>query len=233
MPHTRLWIQAIREYIFAYPFFESRAENNLHSMGRHIMESIGTAYRDHVVTVDIEAIRTIVKSTGYFNAEELLFAGEMVEERILLGEKSGYEFLIAENNGRVIGYSCFGRISGTQSSFDLYWIVVHPEYSGKRIGKELMHRTETRIRAMNGERVYAETSSRRQYQSTRAFYRSCGYLPEAVFEDFYGPSDAKIVFAKNLEAVQAARVVSMEVFALEQKASREDAQSRNPLTAAA
>jgi GNAT superfamily N-acetyltransferase len=233
MQNPRLWIHAIREYIFAFLFFESGMEYDLHSIGRNIMESNGIAYRDHVVPADIEAIRTIVKSTGYFNAEELLFAGEMVEERILLGEKSGYEFLIAEYNGRVIGYSCFGRIPGTQSSFDLYWIVVHPEHSGKRIGKELMHRTEACIRAMKGARVYAETSSRRQYESTRAFYRSCGYLPEAVFEDFYGPNDAKIVFAKNLEAVQAARVVSMEVFALEQKTLQDGNALPDALSAAA
>jgi hypothetical protein len=46
--------------------------------------------------------------------------------------------------------------------------------------------------------VYAETSSRPQYEPTRSFYRACGYRLEARLEDFYAPGDGKVIFLKVL-----------------------------------
>jgi len=48
--------------------------------------------------------------------------------------------------------------------------------------------------------VYADTSSRPQYEPTRAFYLSCGYVQEAFLADFYSPGDGKVIFVKPLSA---------------------------------
>ncbi len=49
-------------------------------------------------------------------------------------------------------------------------------------------------------RIYADTSSRPQYEPTRAFYLACGYTQEALLADFYAAGDGKVIFVKILSA---------------------------------
>jgi hypothetical protein len=46
--------------------------------------------------------------------------------------------------------------------------------------------------------VYVETSGRRDYAPTRAFYERAGYRPEARLADFYAPGDDKWIYVKPL-----------------------------------
>jgi GNAT superfamily N-acetyltransferase len=154
--------------------------------------------RDGVQPADMEAVRDLVAATGFFNAEEVGIAAELVAERLQRGLDSGYEFLFAERAGRLLAYSCFGRIPCTLASWDLYWIAVHPDAQGTGLGRRLMQETEKRVHSLGGTAVYAETSGRAQYAPTRAFYTHCGYGTAAVFDDFYAPGDAKHVFVKKL-----------------------------------
>jgi len=155
-------------------------------------------YRRTVEPADSGRVRKMTESSGFFNAEEVDVAVELVGERLKKGEQSGYFFIFAEINRRTIGYSCYGPISGTQCSFDLYWIVVENEYRGKKIGKFLLGKSEEAIRAMNGRRIYVETSSRELYAPTRKFYAGNGYRLEATLEDFYAPGDSKNIYIKEV-----------------------------------
>jgi ribosomal protein S18 acetylase RimI-like enzyme len=119
-------------------------------------------------------------------------------ERIAKGPASGYYFVFIELNGRLAGYTCYGPVPMTASSFDLYWIVVSPDFQGKGLGRMLMLETERLIRQARGDRVYVETSGRSQYEGTRAFYQRMGFRLETLLEDFYGPGDAKAIYSKNL-----------------------------------
>ncbi len=155
-------------------------------------------YRDSVRPADAGAVRALVEATGFFHAEEVAIAQELVDERLEKGAASGYEFLLADDGARLVGYSCYGRIPLTEGSFDLYWIAVHPDRQGSGLGRSLLVATELKIRAAGGTAVYAETSGRPQYAPTRGFYTRCGYDTAAVFADFYAPGDAKYVFVKSL-----------------------------------
>ena len=154
--------------------------------------------RDTVRPSDRDAIRVIVSSTTFFNAEEIDVAIELIEERLDRGEVSGYHFLFADTHDRTVGYSCYGPIAGTTASFDLYWIAVHNDYRGQGVGKMLLDASEEAIRRTGGQRIYAETSSRAQYLPTRGFYQACGYELEAVLQDFYAPGDSKCIFVKTV-----------------------------------
>ena len=98
----------------------------------------------------------------------------------------------------MLGYTCYGPIPGTDASFDLYWIAVHPDTQGKGVGKTLIRESEERIKAVGGQRVYIETSSKDQYVPTRRFYLACGYAQEALLADFYRPGDSKVIYSKAL-----------------------------------
>jgi hypothetical protein len=51
-------------------------------------------------------------------------------------------------------------------------------------------------------RVYLETSTRAQYEPTRAFYLRCGYQIVAELPDFYAAGDGKAIFLKVLPPMQ-------------------------------
>lgn len=157
-------------------------------------------FRDTVNPPDAEHVRAIVHSTGFFSPEEVEIAVELVTERLVKGLESGYHFLFVEHHNRVVGYSCFGPIPGAQASIDLYWIAVHSDFRGMGIGKKLMVESERAIQRMGGMRIYIETSSREQYQPTRAFYLACGYKQEALLEDFYAPGDSKVIYVKVISS---------------------------------
>jgi GNAT superfamily N-acetyltransferase len=155
-------------------------------------------YRQQIMAADAHAISRIVQSSGFFSAEEITIARELAEEKLDQGSGSSYQFLFAEDKDSVLGYTCFGLIPATLGSYDLYWIAVDERSRGIGLGKDLMKRTENIIGDLGGERIYVETSSRKQYEPTHLFYESCGYRREAFLKDFYAASDSKIIFVKTL-----------------------------------
>ena len=169
----------------------------------------GLVFRREVVPGDVEAVRSMTESTGFFSAEEVLIAEGLVRERIEKGPESGYHFIFAQERpgsgqdgswhaGHTVGYTCYGPIPGTKSSFDIYWIVVRQDRRGGGIGRALLARTEEDVASSGGGRLYAETSSRELYEPTRRFYRSAGFRQEAFLENFYSPGDGKIIFVKKI-----------------------------------
>jgi len=156
-------------------------------------------FRDQVTPGDVQAIAGLVRATGYFNDEEIAIAAELAAERLEKGPASGYEFLFADEDGRVVGYSCYGLVPCSSVSWDLYWIAVHPGQQGGGLGRRLLRETERRVRESGGLALYAETSGKAQYASTRGFYEKSGYDTAGVFEDFYAPGDAKYTYCRRLD----------------------------------
>ncbi|MBK8270419.1 MAG: GNAT family N-acetyltransferase [Planctomycetes bacterium] len=156
-------------------------------------------FRCDVRPGDEQHVRRMVASSGFFRLDEIPVAVELVEEALRKGAASGYSFVFAEEEGRPLGYACFGLIPCTLSSFDLYWIVVEQECRGRGIGRDLMMRVEEAVRESGGRRVYIETSTRDQYAPTRHFYERCGYAKVAELPDFYADGDGKAVFCRQLD----------------------------------
>lgn len=155
-------------------------------------------YRYAVEPADRERVRALVAATGYFTPAEVEVAVELVDERLAKGPASGYYFVFAELADQVAGYAAYGPIACTESSYDLYWIAVHPDYQRLGLGRRLVVESERLIAAAGGTRVYIETSGKPQYESTRQFYRRCGYDLEATIAHFYAPNDAKEIYVKPL-----------------------------------
>jgi D-alanine-D-alanine ligase len=160
--------------------------------------------RDRVAAGDVGAVECLVRATGAFSAEEVAIAAELVEARLRQGPASGYEFLFADGEGELLGYTCYGPIGGTRASYDLYWIAVAPDLQGCGLGSRLLSDTEARIAVAGGRRVYVDTAGRPDYERTRRFYARAGYVLEATLPDFYAPGDAKLIYRKVLEPVRDA-----------------------------
>ncbi|MEZ6132134.1 MAG: GNAT family N-acetyltransferase [Planctomycetaceae bacterium] len=160
-------------------------------------ERANITLRREVTADDSAQIARLVAATGFFNAAEIAIALEIVEERLAKGTASDYEFVIAEEDSKVVGYACFGEIPCTVGSYDLYWIVVDPEQQRSGIGRMLMHDVEQRVGQRTGRGIYIDTSGRDQYSATRSFYERCGYECVASLPDFYAPGDAKCIYWKR------------------------------------
>lgn len=163
------------------------------------MEEPVFTLREDVLPTDPDAVMHLVVSTGFFTGEEVRIAAELVEENLEKGaEKSGYHFVFLESGDEVTGYSCYGRIPGTRTSYDLYWIAVGKRWQRHGLGRRLMTATEERIAALGGRQIFIETSSTELYHPTHAFYERCQYKLEHVFPDFYAQGDSKLVYVKHL-----------------------------------
>jgi len=155
-------------------------------------------WRDEVRPGDAEIVRRLCETSGFFSAEEIDIAVELMAERIAKGAASGYHFLFAEYGETVHGYACYGPIPGTESSWDLYWIAVEEEKRGHGLGRKVQVEVERRTALFGGKRLYIWTSSRDQYHPTRRFYERMGYTPEATLRDYYKPGEHLIIYVKPL-----------------------------------
>jgi D-alanine-D-alanine ligase len=172
---------------------------NIHPQDRQ--SSTALVFRCDPRPDDANRIREIVASTGVFSPVEIDVAVELLVDRLEKGPPSGYHFLFAEQNGRTLGYTCYGPIPLTAASYDLYWIAVDKNCQGQKIGQLLLAKTEELTSAAGGRQVYIETSNRAQYAPTRKFYLRTGYRQEALLRDFYAPGDDKVIYVKHWSVV--------------------------------
>jgi ribosomal protein S18 acetylase RimI-like enzyme len=163
-----------------------------------------------------DRVREILVATGVFREEEIFVAIELFDSAF--GPPSGtdsahpvftheppassdYFFLGAFTpEEELAGFACYGPTPGTDRTYDLYWIAVHPAAQGTGSGTILLNEVERRLKGQNARLVVVETSSRSDYKNTRGFYLRRGYVEAARARDFYAPSDDRITFTKRLQS---------------------------------
>ncbi|MBN2662179.1 MAG: GNAT family N-acetyltransferase [Bacteroidales bacterium] len=154
--------------------------------------------RTEIKYTDKEYVESILKSSGFFRDDEIIVALELIDERLIKGVQSGYEFVFLEIDNIPVAYTCFGLIPCSLISYDLYWIGTHQEFRNRGLGQIVLKKTEEIIKTMNGQAIYIETSSKEMYLSTQKFYEKSGYELKVVFENFYDIGDGKSVFVKKI-----------------------------------
>jgi len=166
-----------------------------------------------------ERLRDIVVATRVFRDEEIVVALELFDS--VFGEPNGtdaaraavsmnsinapansdYFFLGAFTpEEELAGFACYGPTPGTDRTYDLYWIAVHPDAQGSGSGTTLLNEVERRLKGLNARMVVVETSSRSDYKDSRGFYVRRGYVESARARDFYAPADDRITYTKRLQS---------------------------------
>jgi ribosomal protein S18 acetylase RimI-like enzyme len=175
-----------------------------------VMRSEGVQVRLGALTKGHRSrIREILDATSVFRDEEVAVALELFDETFASGPArapydpgdgvADYEFVGSfSREGQLIGYVCYGATPGTDRTYDLYWIAVHPEFQGGGGGSLLLEEVERRLRQREARLLVVETSSRNDYAPTRRFYESRGYSQSARLSDFYAPGDDRFVYTKRL-----------------------------------
>jgi ribosomal protein S18 acetylase RimI-like enzyme len=147
---------------------------------------------------DIAPLAEIVRATKVFHEEEVDVAIELME--IAANEKDQKDYFLysyVDDSGVLQGYYCVGPTPMTQSTYDLYWIAVHPLMHRKKIGRDLLEHCEQQVREMGGTLLVVETSSQPKYEPTRMFYLRHQYTETAQIKDYYAPGDDLVIYTKH------------------------------------
>lgn len=147
---------------------------------------------------DHEPIRNLLEATAVFRPEEIGVAMELVDHALTKTGQQDYNFVVAEADGRVAGYACWGPTPGTRGTWDLYWIATDPSLHGKGTGRLLMAAAENDMARRGGRLCVAETSGLASYDKTRRFYLRGGYTLAARIADYYDAGDDLCIFTKRL-----------------------------------
>jgi len=159
-------------------------------------DGAGVRLRDLDRPRDRAPIERLLVATNAFTPAEVQVALELVDER----PEVGYRFVVAEVEGTVAGYACFGETPCTVGTYDLYWIAVDPARQNLGLGRKLLDAVEHAVRAENGRLLVIETASKPEYAATRAFYERCGLELTARIRDFYARGDDKLVYCRRYDS---------------------------------
>ncbi len=150
---------------------------------------------------DPREIRRIVESSGYFSREEIEIAVELIDERIARGDASGYHFLFADSPTGMLGYTCFGPIPATESSYDLYWIAIDEDLRGRGLGATAGADGRVRRIPWGGATYYIEPLAGTGRLHAGILY-TCGYR-RSVSERFVLAGDGKLITCRELSGGRA------------------------------
>lgn len=145
------------------------------------------------------ALAELLTALGTFDTEERDVALELIDESIARPDEAGYHTLVAELDGQVAGYVCFGPTPMTEGTWDLYWIATSPSFQQRGVARALGRALEDHLRAIGGRLVRVETSSRGEYGAAQRLYPALGYVEAARLRDFYSPGDDLVIFCRWLD----------------------------------
>src|SRR3954471_15490226 len=106
---------------------------------------------------DRAPLHQLLTKDGLFTREEVSVALELIDGA--LAEPGGeYRVLCADVDKALAGYVCYGPTPMTEGTWDLYWIVTHPDARGNGVGRTLVGKMEAELRAIGARLVRVETS---------------------------------------------------------------------------
>jgi GNAT superfamily N-acetyltransferase len=150
-----------------------------------------------LLPTDRAGLFTLIEGDGLFTRAEVSVALELIDAA-LVESRGDYRVLVAECAGRLAGYVCYGPTPMTEDTWDLYWIVTHPDARGRGVARALIQRMEGEVRTLGARLIRVETSHLDAYGAAHAFYARLEYPVAARIRDFYGPGEDLLVLVKRL-----------------------------------
>lgn len=101
----------------------------------------------------------------------------------------------------LLGVAVYGIEDMNDEVYDIYWIVVNPNFQGKGVGSQLVDHIEKKLARQGVRKIIFETSSEERYEPTRKFYEKKGYVMEAQIKDYYTVGDHKCIYTKDIRGL--------------------------------
>ncbi len=138
------------------------------------------------------------------------YAAERLKASIQRSERRESCFEVALDNGKPVGYANVGRTRGSwrnpflpkgkayrTSAWELFRIYLRPEYIGKGIGKELLHRCEEFLRGEKAKQYSVYVHARNKLG--KKFYLRNGFVRAKELD--HGPTSPCYVKKLYIEAI--------------------------------
>jgi ribosomal protein S18 acetylase RimI-like enzyme len=152
-----------------------------------------------LILKDRAKLHSMLIDSRVFTAEEIDIAIELIDTVLKDESQKDYKIdCMVDDQDQPVGYICYGPIPMTQGTFDLYWIVVDPNFQGKGIGSKLLDFLEEGVREEGGRMILADTSTIPQYEKTKNFYIQNGFQEVAKVPDYYYPGNDRVTFCKRI-----------------------------------
>ncbi len=159
------------------------------------------SFRNNIFPTDREKIQQLLISTGFFDAahDEIDVALELFDLSLQNGNNvDNYDCLLAEEDGRVVGYVCFAKVPCTISTYEMYWLAVDKTLQGRGIGRKIVQQVVDRVRELGGHKIVLSTAGREEYLPTQRFYVSIGFVIEARIKDYYSIGDDCLIYSLEI-----------------------------------
>lgn len=143
---------------------------------------------------DAPAILRLAAAEPLFSREDREVVDELLLDCLEETEPGDYRFLTAVDDGKVMGFACYGPTPLTQGTYDLYWICVSRRRRRQGYGLALLKGVIRGVRREGGRLIVLDTSGRRDFAPTRAFYEHAGFHPSARVPGFYGRGDDLMMY---------------------------------------
>jgi ribosomal protein S18 acetylase RimI-like enzyme len=140
----------------------------------------------------------LIKRTNNFTAEDKRIAIELIDECIKDENNNDYSVVCAESENKVCGFICFGAASLCIGTYDIYYIAVDPDVSGKGIGRQLINHVELLLKDI-ARMILIETSSSDSYEIARKFYLKLGYKEIERLKDYYKEGEDRVIYQKLIK----------------------------------
>lgn len=154
---------------------------------------------------DRAPLARLLRETEVFSADEIDVALQLFDASVFEAQElkpdgaTDYEFVGAfGHDDGLTGYACYGSTPSTDGTWDLYWLAVARSVQGGGIGRALVEWVELDVASRGGRLLVVETSSRADYDRSRAFYARSGFTEAARVRDFYAPADDRIILTTRL-----------------------------------
>lgn len=134
-----------------------------------------------------------------FTSQEIDVAMELVDIVLKNRDQKDYRAsCFEEERDEVRGYLCYGPAPMTQGTFDLYWIVVDPDFQNRGVGSKLLRFLEDQVREAKGRMILVDTASIPSYAPAQRLYLRHGFREVARIADYYAEGNDRITFCKRL-----------------------------------
>jgi GNAT superfamily N-acetyltransferase len=148
---------------------------------------------------DLPEILTISRSVGVFTAEEVDTVDELFQGYLSDAVKSGYNYLTCRDEGKLVGYACWGPTALTQGTIDFYWLCTDVTAQNKGVGSALFKAVEDCARQAGRWQIVIWTSSKPEYEQARRLYFKMNCVLATQIADFYDRGDDLCVFIRRLD----------------------------------
>jgi ribosomal protein S18 acetylase RimI-like enzyme len=147
---------------------------------------------------DRPAIAEMLALCGGFDAVEIRVALEVFDEGLDPGGPGDYDLFGCEGGARLLGYICVGPVPLTASTWDMYWLCIHPEARRRGVGRALVAHAEAHVAGSGGRRLAVQTSGRTDYAPVRGFYAALDYRVVGRIPDYFNDGDDGVFYCKVL-----------------------------------